>query len=128
MTVTQCARDTAKDHPDASKVIENELYMDDCATGSRNESEAKGKWAKDIDHILKGGGFEMKWKSNSKRLVEEMRSEEEESSFMGVDGEKTSVLGFRWNVNQDQFTFMVKTPEVEGVITKRQVLGCVPQL
>ncbi|XP_036328632.1 uncharacterized protein LOC118740963, partial [Rhagoletis pomonella] len=86
--VIQCARDAAKDHSDASKVIENDLYMDDCATGSRNESEAI-RLAKDIDHILKGGGFEMKkWKSNSKRLVEEMRSVEEEPLFMFVDEEK----------------------------------------
>ncbi|XP_017472652.1 PREDICTED: uncharacterized protein LOC108363714 [Rhagoletis zephyria] len=123
-----CARDAAKDHSDASKVIENDLYMDDCATGSRNESEAI-RFAKDIDHILKGGGFEMKkWKSNSKILVEEMRSEEEEPLFMFVDEEKASVLGLRWKVNQDQFTFMVKTPELEGVITKRKILGCVAQL
>ncbi|XP_049308602.1 uncharacterized protein LOC125777545 [Bactrocera dorsalis] len=126
--VIQCARDAAKDFPDASKVIENDLYMDDCASGSRSESEAI-KLAKDIDHVLKGGGFEMKkWKSNSKKLIEQMRFGEEEASFMFVDDEKASVLGLKWKINQDQFTFVVKTPELEGVITKRKILGCVAQL
>ncbi|XP_049308068.1 uncharacterized protein LOC125777355 [Bactrocera dorsalis] len=126
--VIQCARDAAKDFPDASKVIENDLYMDDCASGSRSESEAI-KLAKDIDHVLKGGGFEMKkWKSNSKKLIEQMRLGEEEASFMFVDDEKASVLGLKWKVNQDQFKIVVKIPELEGVITKRKILGCVAQL
>lgn len=125
--VIQCARDASKEYPEASKSIQNDLYMDDCTTGASSEKKAI-KLARDIDGVLKGGGFEMKkWKSNSRLLVKEMRSEEEES-ILFVDEEKASVLGLKWLIAQDKFTFSVKTPDVEGDITKRRILACVAQL
>lgn len=68
-----------------------------------------------------------KWKSNSMALVKEMRSEEEES-ILFVDEEKASILGLKWLIAQDKFTFSVKTPEVGDDITKRKILACVAQL
>ncbi|XP_036327151.1 uncharacterized protein LOC118739748 [Rhagoletis pomonella] len=125
--VVQCARDASMEFPEASKIIEGDLYMDDCITGAGSESQAI-KMAKEVQHVLAGGGFEMKkWKSNSKRLIKEMLSENEEESIF-VDEEKASVLGLKWNIARDMFSFVVKTPEIEGVVTKRKILGCVAQL
>lgn len=66
-----------------------------------------------MQHVLAGGGFEMKkWKSNSKRFIKEMLSENEEES-MFIDEEKTSVLGLKWNITRDMFSFVVKTQRLK---------------
>lgn len=101
--------------------------MDDCTTGGDSE-EKEIKSSKDFDHVLKGAGFELrKWKSNSKALVKDMNYEEQES-IMFQDDEKTSVLGLKWLLEKDQFTFVVKTPETQQAITKRSVVSCVDSL
>ncbi|XP_067616463.1 uncharacterized protein [Eurosta solidaginis] len=125
--VVQWARDACKEFPEASRIIEGDLYMDDCITGAQNEGQAI-VMAKEVEHVLAGGGFEMKkWKSNSSRLIKEMRSEEEKANIF-MDDEKTSVLGLKWKISRDVFSFVVKTPEVQGLVTKRKILGCIAQL
>lgn len=116
------------DFPEPAKIIQNDMYMDDCVTGS-DRIENAIILAKTMDRILKGSGFDLrKWKSNSKQVLDTMSSSEG-SSVVFTDEEKTSVLGLKWLIASDQFTFVVKTPELKkGDITKRKFFSCILQL
>lgn len=53
----QCARDNAHVHPIAAKTIESDFYVDDGLFGAES-IEAAMKLCKEIDTVLKSGGFE----------------------------------------------------------------------
>lgn len=126
-SVIQCARDAKGRFPEAAAVIENDLYMDDCCSGGKTIRHAI-KLAKEVNNVLLGAGFELrKWVSNSAELVKAMRSEKE-NSMMFINHEKASILGLKWLTEEDQFTFVVKTPEVDGQMTKRKIVSCAAQL
>ncbi|XP_055922684.1 uncharacterized protein LOC129953494 [Eupeodes corollae] len=123
----QCAKDAEHEFPDAARAIIEDFYMDDCTTGADSEQKAI-ELSKDIDQVLKGAGFELrKWKSNSKALVRNMNYEEQES-ILFEDDEKSSILGIKWLLEKDQFTFVVKSPVTEQAMTKRKIVSCVAQL
>lgn len=126
-SVIQSAREKQELYPKAAKAIEEDFYMDDCATGANTESEAI-QLAKEMDIILKGAGFELRqWKSNSKLVVQAMDSEME-TSMLFPSGEEATILGLKWLMDSDQFTFVVKTPTIDGELTKRKIVSLVAQL
>lgn len=68
----QCMIDGASEmeseFPEAVSVIRNDFYMDDCASGAKNEDKAI-QLAKDVKHVLGKSCFDLcKWRSNSARL------------------------------------------------------------
>ncbi|XP_055840379.1 uncharacterized protein LOC129907962 [Episyrphus balteatus] len=96
----QCAREAEPEFPNAAKAIMEDFYMDDCTTGADSEEQAI-ELSKDIDHVLRGAGFELrKWKSNSRALVKDMNYEEQES-ILFEDDEKASILGLKWLLEKD---------------------------
>lgn len=126
-SVIQCAREASVKYPKAAQTIENDFYMDDCVTGDSSEDKAI-QLAMEMDVILKGGGFELrKWQSNSNALVRAMKSENEDCVIFSEE-EKTTVLGLKWLINEDKFTFVVKNPEIAVNTTKRKVVSCVAQI
>ncbi|XP_055843101.1 uncharacterized protein LOC129909944 [Episyrphus balteatus] len=123
----QCAKDMELKFPAAAKAIQEDFYMDDCATGADSDFEAI-KLSKEIDFILKSAGFELrKWSSNSRALIENMNNEGQNSIVFQED-DKASILGLKWLLDRDQFTFVVKTPISEDIMTKRKVVSYVAQL
>lgn len=126
-SVIQCAREASSEYPNAAKTIETDFYMDDCVTGAEFEEKAI-ELAMEMDIILKGGGFELrKWQSNSKRLVRAMKSKNDDCVVFSEE-EGTTVLGLKWLMETDQFTFVVKNPESKEKITKRSIASCVAQI
>lgn len=126
--VIQAAREAKITYPKAADALENDLYMDDCATGADTEEEAI-QLAKEMDIILDGAGFKLcKWNSNSEVLLREFESDHENSLvFSGEEMGETSILGLKLLFAKDQFTFEVKTPELDGIITKRKIVSQVAQ-
>lgn len=51
-----------------------------------------------------------------------------ESSMLLSAAEGTTILGLKWLIDTDQFTFVVKSPTVELPLTKRKIVSCVAQL
>lgn len=126
-SVIQAAREAKREYPEAAGAIENDYYMDDCVTGRESEQEAI-KLAKEMEKILIGAGFELrKWKSNSKSVMEALGSNEEKAALF-VAEEESTILGLKWLVDEDCFTFMVKNPDLKGEITKRSIASHVAQL
>lgn len=128
--VMQAAREAADMYPEAAKAIEKDFYMDDCVTGT-NTVEQAIKLANEINQILSGAGFILrKWKSNEPELLQAFGSADQNDECAMVfseDGE-TSVLGVKWLLQTDQFTFVVKTPTFTGPLTKRKIVSFVAQL
>lgn len=126
-SVIQAAREAKSKYPRAAEAIENDYYMDDCVTGQESEQEAI-KLAKEMDEILKGAGFELrKWKSNCHSVMEALGSDEEKAALF-VAEDKPTILGLKWLMDEDCFTFQVKNPHLEGGITKRLITSHVAQL
>ena len=110
------------------QLINNDFYIDDCATGETDEKKAI-QLAKEMYEILKGAGFELcQWKSNSKRFIEELHAGTVDPTMVFSGEEKSSILGLKWLIVSDQFTYEVKTPRLVGALTKRKVVSCVAQL
>lgn len=125
--VIECGRQAAEYFPDAARVIENDLYMDDCVSGSDEQKETF-LLARSVEEVLKTGGFELrKWKSNDKWLANRLGTAGESTMIFDSE-EQTSVLGLQWLIDSDQFTFVVKTLEIAEIVTKRGMLSCVAQL
>lgn len=126
--VIQAAREAKGTYPKAADALENDFYMDDCATGADTEEEAF-QLAKEMDTILDGAGFKLcKWNSNSEALLSKLESDHENSLvFSGEEMGETTILGLKLLFAKDQFTFEVKTPELDGIITKRKIVSQVAQ-
>lgn len=128
--VIEAGRQAKDKYPNAAKAIEKDFYMDDTVTGAESISEAI-KLGKQMYRILKGAGFELaKWRSNKPEVIQAMSNETEvESTVMLSEVEDTTkVLGIKWLIEEDKFTFVVKSPKLEGVVTKRRIVSCVAQL
>lgn len=127
-SVVQAAREANEDFPLAASVIENDYYMDDCTSGASTEVKAI-KLAKDMSKILEEAGFELcQWKSNSSNFMKEMEASLSESSLVFSEEDESSILGLKWMISKDKFTFEVKTPEIKGELTKRKIVSCIAKL
>lgn len=127
-SMIQAAREAKNEYPLAAKVIQEDFYMDDLVTGSDSTSKVI-KLGNDMDKVLKGAGFELRrWTSNSQDVMKQIgvTMENTEIVFSEVDG--TTILGLKWLIVDDKFTFQVKTLTLEGEITKRKVVSCVAQI
>lgn len=126
-SVFQAAREAKGKYPTAAKTIEEDYYMDDCVTGTETVKTAI-ELAKEMDEILRGAGFELrKWKSNSKSVVQALDSDMEKALLFGGEEEST-ILGLKWLIEEDKFTFAVKNQELNGKITKRSISSHVARL
>lgn len=126
----QAAREAAEEHPEAAKVIEKDFYMDDCVSGESSTEKAI-TLALTMEFFLAGAGFKLtKWKSNDQQVLQALGvepSDTENGLVFSGDGE-TSVLGVKWIMDKDLYTYVVKTPNIKGVVTKRKIVSCVAQL
>lgn len=121
--VMQAAREARREYPEAAKVLEKDMYMDDCVTGADSVEQAI-KIGKDTKHVLAGAGCNLtKWKSNKRAVVQAMNegnASNEESMVFAEEG-TTSILGIKWLFAKDQYMFTAP-------VTKRKVVSCVSQL
>lgn len=101
--------------------------MDDCVSGTDSKQKAI-KLAKEMDKILSGAGFELrKWKSNSKAVMNALDSDREKDMLFEVEDNST-ILGLKWLIDDDKFTFVIKDPNWDIKITKRTISSHVAQL
>lgn len=126
-SVMQAAKEAAELFPLAAKAIEEDFYMDDCVTGDNPEEEAI-KLANEINHILTSAGFQLrKWKSNFRNVIDALESDSEKAMLFAVE-ENSTVLGLKWLIEEDKFTFVVKNPQLHDRVTKRSIASHVAQL
>ncbi|XP_075162877.1 uncharacterized protein LOC142235510 [Haematobia irritans] len=109
-TLLQLAEDVQDSHPLGSKIIRENLYVDDAAR-------------KQLTSALDSADFELrKWTSNDPRLLNGLHPD----FLLPVnwldlsEGSSKKTLGIRWNVAADNFTFKAPNVEEKELCTKRQ--------
>lgn len=106
----------------ASKVILENMYVDDVVAGAASIQKAK-QIKNELIELLDKGHFPLrKWASNAPELLEDLPSEYlENNAFFGV-----SVLGIHWNPTEDFFSYHLG--KFKGVLTKRNILSYICKL
>lgn len=119
----QCARDHMEMNPKAAETIEKDFYMDDCLTGADSEEEAK-MLCNGLQELLAMGGFKLqKWYSNITSILPTFTCSGPVEIPLG-DSSDTTVLGLRWNSNEDELMFKFRPKgRIEQRYTKRDILA-----
>ena len=132
------AEEGKKMYPEAVKTIKENSYMDDICESLRSPEEAQ-KLTKEMDVVLKNGGFSVKgWVSNRNLNDEQVQPKESgEEKDENAEEKVEKVLGIMWNHERDTMTVkvkdlkkMTKTTEKSHPprLTKRMILSKVAQV
>ncbi|XP_059224869.1 uncharacterized protein LOC131997670 [Stomoxys calcitrans] len=129
-TLLQLAEDVTDTYPLASKIIRENLYVDDVLAGAHTVEEAI-KSRKELISALDSAGFQlMKWTSNDHKIIQDLPAEQ----LLPVnwlelsEDSSTKTLGIRWNISGDFFTFTQPLLEIRQSYTKREVLSAIAKL
>ncbi|XP_036347466.1 uncharacterized protein LOC118756836, partial [Rhagoletis pomonella] len=123
----QLAEDHKVTYPFAARVILNDTYVDDIATGCDNVDELL-QLKTELIELLKRANFKLqKWCSNCKPLLETLPRELCERSPIDIASEPNilcvKLLGIQWSPDTDEFQIATKLPESCSEPTKRSVLS-----
>ena len=114
--INTLAKTSQAEFPEASKELQDHMYVDDIGSSKATTMEAK-QIISNIDAILKKGHFQIKaWHSN--------RAEIDQSN-----GERwADLLGLRWDKQTDKFSLKRNKLDQMDLLTKRRCLGLIGQL
>ncbi|GFX98928.1 hypothetical protein TNCV_4301041 [Trichonephila clavipes] len=125
---TRCIKQIAlddKDNPNLSRVLQEDIYMDDLLSGADTPNNAISI-CKDSAHVLSTRGFHLrKWNSNSTEFLaqfSEHSSHDARVEFSNDSNESSKVLGLFWNSSNDTFGFQPSL-ELTPPLTKRRILS-----
>ncbi|GFX06940.1 DUF1758 domain-containing protein [Trichonephila clavipes] len=127
-SLLECIKQIAlddKDNPNLSRVLQEDIYMDDLLSGADTPNNAISI-CKDIAHVLSTRGFHLrKWNSNSTEFLaqfSEHSSHDARVEFSKDSNESSKVLGLFWNSSNDTFGFQPSL-ELTPPLTKRRILS-----
>ncbi|GFX01569.1 uncharacterized protein TNCV_3970721 [Trichonephila clavipes] len=124
-TLKQLAMDESSRFPLASKVVLQDVYMDDVMSGAQNLDTACQLQCQ-LQNMLDTCGMKLhKWNSNSKELLNS--SSDQEHSFSTNAESAIKTLGISWKPTGDYFMFKVSIPSIASY-TKRDVLSVIARL
>lgn len=129
-TLIQLAEDVKDTHPLASKIILENLYVDDVLAGGHTLQDTINS-RKQLISAMESAGFElMKWTSNDPQIINELPAEKLlPVNLLDIsDDASTKTLGIRWNIIGDFFTFNPPDMENKDSYTKREVLSTIAKL
>ena len=130
IALRRTAEDGEDSCPEAARIIKEDTYMDDICFSIPTEDEAV-QVTKELDEVLKEGGFKVKGWSSNKRLKAGDKLETNANLLETANEEK--VLGVVWNEEKDTFSYRVKKQEneastIKSKLTKRRVLSRIAQV
>jgi hypothetical protein len=119
-TLKQIAMDYAKEYPLASRIVQNDTYVDDVFAGSDDLMVAKN-CQQELIEMFKRSGLELhKWCSNHQELLGASEAENQECLINEESAVKT--LGLLWSPTFDTMAYRV-TFSIDKGFTKRAVLS-----
>lgn len=130
---TRCLKQLANDHhashPNASKVISNDFYVDDLITGS-NSVEALIETRDQVSMILNSAGFELrKFMSNNDKILEGVVETDHLQVLHFAENENCKTLGVGWNANKDTILYKIRNFGDEIIKpTKRHILSIISSI
>ncbi|XP_073820218.1 uncharacterized protein [Musca autumnalis] len=129
-TLLQLADDEEERFPIGSKILRNNMYVDDALVGVHTVSEGL-RSREELVRILGSAGFALrKWTSNSKDMLRGLAREHLLNEDFLELGDKSSAktLGIRWNASTDCFYFVMEKIRERSSYTKRQVLSIIAKI
>jgi hypothetical protein len=128
-TLKQLAKDEEIQHPEASQILSNDFYVDDCLSGCRTKAEAK-HIVNDLNLLLSKGGMTLrKWTSNDPEILEKLPSSlkrNEGIEFHEEEFQSVKTLGICWDPEKDAFHFKVNY--IADKCTKRYILSTIAKI
>uniref|UniRef100_A0A182X947 DUF5641 domain-containing protein n=1 Tax=Anopheles quadriannulatus TaxID=34691 RepID=A0A182X947_ANOQN len=112
-------------HPEASRVLANEFYMDDLLTGVETQTEGK-ELCHQLTDLLSSAGFTLrKWASNSSQILQSIPVDQRDTSGLCSLDINSSIktLGLKWIPATDELGFCVPIWTEDEQITKRIALS-----
>ncbi|XP_062704131.1 uncharacterized protein LOC134286522 [Aedes albopictus] len=131
-SLLQLARDECQLFPVASKVVEEDVYIDDVVSGADTIEQAV-QLRSDLTDMLNSGGFPVhKWCASDAAILDTVPEEDREKYLVFEDSDVNKViktLGLLWDPEEDEFRFHCKLPfQPLSVPTKRIVLSEIARL
>lgn len=128
--ILQLSHDCAESHPESSKIIANDFYVDDLLTGSDSVSDLIRR-CHEVSDILSKGCFPLrKWVSNSPAVLEGLENcvsvPNRQFSFGSSENSKT--LGLRWSPREDFLQYSILPISLPKTVTKRTILSGISQI
>ncbi|XP_060665226.1 uncharacterized protein LOC132797503 [Drosophila nasuta] len=126
----QLADDIRLEYPLASRVISNNMYVDDVLAGTHTTEEAIRTIA-EVCAALNSAGFPLrKWTSNHKSVLKDIPKDHLlREDFLELEDSSTAkTLGMRWQAHDDEFFFMPPEVAHQDSYTKREVLSQIAKL
>lgn len=115
-TLNQICRDSKDKFPKATKILNDECYVDDIHYGT-NEIEQAIEGRNQLTNALSSAGFELrKWSSNCEAVLEDIRNEYIEK----INTQK--FMGIMWSQTEDEFSYGREGITTDEKLTKRKLL------
>lgn len=113
-------------YPRAVEFIKQDFYMDDGFSGADSEEEVI-ELSQHLEKVFARMMFFLdKWKSNSQALMLYVNGTETSVFFEEI--EKQTILGMKWDLITDEFTYMLKKSDDPKKWTRRSVLSKVASI
>ncbi|XP_059054950.1 uncharacterized protein LOC131848996 [Achroia grisella] len=129
-TLMQLSYDEGDNYPIASRILQEDFYVDDVLSGCDNVKEAIAA-SKELRELLQQGGFKLKkWSSNNAEFMRAITPNERSSNVhldLNIDG-TTKALGISWNLKTDKFEYNTTTHDESVTVTKRRILSDMQKL
>lgn len=121
MVMQEGAEKFREQYPRAVEFIKQDFYMDDGFSGAETEEDAI-ELARQLEIVFNSMVLPLdKWKSNSVKLMSAVNGQE--TSIFFEEPEKQTILGMKWDLLVDEFTYMLKESEEPKRWTRRSVLS-----
>ena len=122
----RCLRQLAQEASQsaACRVIEDNMYVDDCLFGHDTVDEAINV-SRELSNLLMAGGFSLrKWVANDDELLKHIPVDwlADSSSSNHCLNYDCQLLGLNWNHNSDELSFHGEFQSQSNHLTKRKVL------
>lgn len=128
--IHQLSEDCIETHPNASRVIARDFYVDNLLTGSNSASDLIGLCQEIID-ILSNGCFPLRqWVSNNPYILEGIHKSNftSEEPFLFGSNENSKTLGLLWCPKLDILKYAIQATSFSRRITKRSILSQISQI
>ncbi|XP_023247401.1 uncharacterized protein LOC111643561 [Copidosoma floridanum] len=118
----QLAQDGRTTHPEASKLLDHQIYVDDIFGGA-NEVDLAIERRDQLIQLMASAGMELgKWSANNQSLLDGIVAGNIDEVSVDVD-EAVSTLGLKWLPQADNFIFKPTVAPSPSIITKRIILS-----
>lgn len=128
--IHQLALDNHENFPVESKIIMNDMYVDDLLTGS-HDKETAIHICQSLIAIFKQAGFVLrKFSSNNTDVLTALSlGESDAANYLISNEQSTKTLGVTWNPTSDRFEYNSShMSQSSNKITKRTILSVIAQV